>query len=208
MTGPGFPRRGSSGSSGRVRGGPRNLKSMRPPLVAIFFMTYFHRARGGPWPPRPPPGSATAGSIYPKACVGTYFIFLAIFPKTPKNKKKGANGRGWGWRFSESVNAKVLLISGESFQHRIQRPGCQETCNLCGRLWQPSFYDLFLQGWGNGPLGPLWTGNWANFKVRKSNSIEQHWKRRWRRDLFPHNMVSPPCHLSKCGTPIDFKVEV
>ena len=34
------------------------MKSMRPPLAAIFFMTYFHRA-GGPWPPRPPPGSAT-----------------------------------------------------------------------------------------------------------------------------------------------------
>ena len=44
----------SSGSSGRVRGrGPRNMKSMRPPSAAIFFMTYFHRA-GGPWPPRPP----------------------------------------------------------------------------------------------------------------------------------------------------------
>ena len=37
----------SSGSSGRVRGGPRNMKSMRPPSAAIFFMTYFHRARGG-----------------------------------------------------------------------------------------------------------------------------------------------------------------
>ena len=30
------------------------MKSMRPPLAAIFFMTYFHRARGGPWPPWPP----------------------------------------------------------------------------------------------------------------------------------------------------------
>ena len=49
----------SSGSSGRVSGGPRNMKSMRLPSAAIFFMTYFHRARGGPWPPRPPPGSAT-----------------------------------------------------------------------------------------------------------------------------------------------------
>ena len=49
----------SSGSSGRVRGGPRNMKSMRAPLAAIFFMTYFHRP-GGPWPPRPPLGSATA----------------------------------------------------------------------------------------------------------------------------------------------------
>ena len=35
------------------------MKSMRPPSAAIFLMTYFHRARGGPWPPRPPPGSAT-----------------------------------------------------------------------------------------------------------------------------------------------------
>ena len=44
----------SSGSSRRVRGGARNMKSMWPPLTAIFFMTYFHRARG-PWPPRRPP---------------------------------------------------------------------------------------------------------------------------------------------------------
>ena len=29
------------------------MKSMWPPLAAIFFMTYFYRA-GGPWPPRPP----------------------------------------------------------------------------------------------------------------------------------------------------------
>ena len=33
------------------------MKSMQAPLVAIFFVTYFHRA-GGPWPPWPP-GSAT-----------------------------------------------------------------------------------------------------------------------------------------------------
>ena len=47
----------SSGSSGRVGGGgsgTRKMKSMRPPLAAIFFMTYFYRAgeRYGP-PPRP-----------------------------------------------------------------------------------------------------------------------------------------------------------
>ena len=29
------------------KGGPRNMKSMRLPLAAIFFMTYFHRAGGG-----------------------------------------------------------------------------------------------------------------------------------------------------------------
>ena len=38
----------SSGSTSRVRG-PRNIKSMRPPL------TYFAQGRGGAWPPRPPP---------------------------------------------------------------------------------------------------------------------------------------------------------
>ena len=47
----------SIGSSGRV--GPRNMKSMWLPLAAIFFMTYLYRA-GGAWPPRHPPGSATA----------------------------------------------------------------------------------------------------------------------------------------------------
>ena len=41
-----------SGSSGRVRG-PRNMKSVWPPLVAIFFMTYFYRA-GGHAPLSPP----------------------------------------------------------------------------------------------------------------------------------------------------------
>ena len=50
-----FPNRTSSGSSGRVRGGPRNMKSMRPPSAAIFFMTYFYRAGGGMAPSAPPP---------------------------------------------------------------------------------------------------------------------------------------------------------
>ena len=45
----------SSGSSGRVRGGLRNMKSMRPPSVAIFFMTYFYRAGGGGHGPLGPP---------------------------------------------------------------------------------------------------------------------------------------------------------
>ena len=30
------------------------MESMRPPLAAIFFMTYFHRARGGHGPLGPP----------------------------------------------------------------------------------------------------------------------------------------------------------
>ena len=47
-------------------GGARNMKSMGPPLAAIFFMTYFYRARGGgvlAWPPRHPPGPATGGPL-------------------------------------------------------------------------------------------------------------------------------------------------
>ena len=44
----------SSGSSSRVRGGGRNMKSMWLPLAVIFFMTYFHRARGGHGPLAPP----------------------------------------------------------------------------------------------------------------------------------------------------------
>ena len=53
----------SSGSSGRVRGEPRNMKSMRPPSAAIFFMTYFYRAEGGHGP-LGPPGSATETDMY------------------------------------------------------------------------------------------------------------------------------------------------
>ena len=52
----------SIGSSGLEGGGAWNMKSMGPPLVAIFFMTYFYRARGA-WPPWHPPGSATEVSI-------------------------------------------------------------------------------------------------------------------------------------------------
>ena len=47
----------SSGSSGRAAGGEaRNMKSICPPLVEIFFMTIFYRARR----PLGPPGSSTA----------------------------------------------------------------------------------------------------------------------------------------------------
>ena len=46
----------SSGSSGRVKGGARNMKSMWPPLAAVFLMTYFYWA--GTMAPSPP-GSAT-----------------------------------------------------------------------------------------------------------------------------------------------------
>ena len=45
----------ADGSSGRVGvGGARNIKSMRPNSVAIFFMTYFYTAGGGAWPSQQP----------------------------------------------------------------------------------------------------------------------------------------------------------
>ena len=44
----------SIGSSGRGRGGARNMKSMCPPLVAIFFYDLFVQGLGA-WPPRHPP---------------------------------------------------------------------------------------------------------------------------------------------------------
>ena len=48
----------SIGSNGRV-GGARNMKSMWPPLTAIFIMTFFYRAGGRGHGPLGPPGSAT-----------------------------------------------------------------------------------------------------------------------------------------------------
>ena len=38
--------------------GARNMKSIWPPLAAIFFMTYLYKAGGG-MAPSAPPGSAT-----------------------------------------------------------------------------------------------------------------------------------------------------
>ena len=48
--------------AGPGKGGPRNMTSMQPPSVAIFFMTYFHRA-GGAMAPSAPPGSATVALL-------------------------------------------------------------------------------------------------------------------------------------------------
>ena len=61
----------SSGSRNFRGGRPTNMKSMPPLVVAIFFMTTFYRPRGGPWPPWPPPGSATeslAAGCLPNMC--------------------------------------------------------------------------------------------------------------------------------------------
>ena len=44
----------SSGSSSRVGGGARNMKSMRPNSATIFSMTYFYRAGGGGHGPSTP----------------------------------------------------------------------------------------------------------------------------------------------------------
>ena len=56
------------------------MKCMRPPLVAIFFMTYFHRARGAkaPFGP-PPPGSTTGlGHVSLSLCQGIVWICSSL----------------------------------------------------------------------------------------------------------------------------------
>ena len=65
----------SIGSSGRVGRGPRNMKSMWPPLAAIFFMTHFYRAGGGGMAPSAPPGSATASNNMTCIAYGTKVNF-------------------------------------------------------------------------------------------------------------------------------------
>ena len=53
-----FPERHKNGPKTLIRflmpgRGATNMKSLRLPLAAIFFMTNFYRT-GGPWPPWPP----------------------------------------------------------------------------------------------------------------------------------------------------------
>ena len=57
-------------------GGPRNMKSMRPPLVAIFFMTSFYRTAGGGGmaPLAPPPESATEIALQLRFIVFNYLL--------------------------------------------------------------------------------------------------------------------------------------
>ena len=72
----------SIGSSGWV-GAARNMKSMGPPLVSIFFMTYFYRAGGGDHGPLGiPPGSATARtpSVH-------FFIFTQVSAQIMPNNR-------------------------------------------------------------------------------------------------------------------------
>ena len=49
----------SSGSSGRVRGAEKH-EIYAAAFGGHLFYDPFSQGRGGPWPPRPPPGSATA----------------------------------------------------------------------------------------------------------------------------------------------------
>ena len=59
-------------------GGPRNMKSMRPPSVAIFFMIIFTGA-GEPWPPCPTPRSATAILVCITAHASPYLLEFILF---------------------------------------------------------------------------------------------------------------------------------
>ena len=51
---------------------------------------------------------------------------------------------------------------------RVRGGGGRETWNLCGRLWQSSFYGLFSQGrGGHGPLGPPGSATGSTKYVQK-----------------------------------------
>ena len=65
----------SSGSSGRVRG-TRNMKSMQVPSATIFFMTYFHRARGWGMAPSVPSSDPL---LLPLPIVFMFMNFLGTF---------------------------------------------------------------------------------------------------------------------------------
>ena len=54
------------------------MKSMRPPLGAIFFMTYFHRAGGGACPPRPPRSATASWSVTLAIVIRCYLHVLAL----------------------------------------------------------------------------------------------------------------------------------
>ena len=65
--------------------GPRNMKSMWPPLAAIFFMPYFYRARGNMAPSR-------CGSRIPcrrgRRLSGGQHTILSNFPKNCMKSRK------------------------------------------------------------------------------------------------------------------------
>ena len=92
------------------------MKSMRPPSVTIFFMTYFHRAGGGAMAPSAPPGSATVTFQNSSFLSFWYLIKLSISKDikrwlilsrdhiTRKSWKKVIVGTGKNTNFSRVSN--------------------------------------------------------------------------------------------------------
>ena len=58
------------------------MKSMWPPLAAIFFMTYLYRAGGGgPWPPRHPLDPLLEFSFFTKDVFSKLLLQRLLFPE-------------------------------------------------------------------------------------------------------------------------------
>ena len=93
----------SSGSSGRVRG-PRNMKSMRPPSAAIFFITHFHRA-GETWPPRPP------WIRYCSLCIRIRFSWWMVSEGLPRLSKIRFNAGLDGVGRSSNTIHRLCMVS-------------------------------------------------------------------------------------------------
>ena len=110
----------SSGSSGRVRGGARNMKSMHPPLAAIFFMTFFYRA-GRPWSPRHPPGSATDPPL--NLDISTTMDDPPLWNRLPCSPTENFNLNFDNFRQQSDKNC--LQIKEGFFERRTDRRRCE-----------------------------------------------------------------------------------
>ena len=99
-------------------GGARNMKSMWPPLAAIFFMTYLYRAGRGHGPPRHPPGSATVCRGRRCAWQGTCIAEgMHDGRGMAGGGACGEGGRGGvrGWRCCRSMMSLPVWLPGPMF---------------------------------------------------------------------------------------------
>ena len=126
----------SSGSNGRVRGAPRNMKSMRPPSVAIVFMTYFHRAREGMAP--------SASPLDPLLCNINLNFFHQRF-------LFGFSCRVCLWtmeqlRIQDLPGVLTRKVGVQSYYLVNFFPNLARSKTKIGKIWL--FIRVYSQGWG------------------------------------------------------------
>ena len=145
--------------------------------------------------------SCVSPSLCPQGCGGPLWP-LPMMHWTPLYRSPLGPTPTWKWDLTEqwSLAMDIWLSSLETCsnlftlgppshqcQHRIQRlgrGGGQETWNLCGRLWRPSFLWLISTGLGGGmaPSAPPWIRYWVltsgghwNTTVSASRQYASYW---------------------------------